>query len=189
MIDLYGSRLTDVLPASMDSPEMRAFSMALGKQIDALCKYADAARVYADIDGLPDTILDAMAADLRAQAYLESYNIGTKRALIKGTLLFYMQMGTPAAVKRIMEAVFDNGEVVEWWKYGGQPYHYKVTTQYPDYSAAVVARFRDVLATVQRETAVLDAIEFVAFGGTATGYAATQATAVEIVQAGTAIQY
>ena len=157
MINLCGSRLTDVLPASMDSPEMRAFSAALGKQIDALCKYVDAARVCADIDGLPDVVLDAMAADLRTPAYLGSYSIGTKRALIKGTLLFYMQMGTPAAIQRIIEQICGNGTVAEWFDYGGSPYHFRVATKQNRVDVNSAQQLISAIESVKRETAVLDA--------------------------------
>lgn len=56
---------------------------------------------------------------------MKIYSLKTKRALIQGSLLFYTQMGTPAAVNRIIETIFETGYIEEWYEYDGDPHHFR----------------------------------------------------------------
>ena len=115
MIKLSGSRFTDIMPENLAGQvEVQATAYAVGRQIKKLCAYSDAARTYAAIATMPEYLLDYMAVELRTPSYDENYSIKTKRALIQGSLLFYTQMGTPAAVNRIIETIFENGHIEEF---------------------------------------------------------------------------
>lgn len=106
MIKLSGSRFTQIMPENLAGQvETQAFAYAVGRQIEKLCAYSDAARTYAAIATMPEWLLDYMAVELRTPSYDENYSLNTKRALIQGSLLFYSQMGTPAAVNRIIETI------------------------------------------------------------------------------------
>ena len=112
MIKLSGSRFTDIMPENLASQaEVQAIAYAVGRQVEKLCAYSDAARTYAAIATMPEWLLDYMAVELRTPSYDENYSIKTKRALIEGSLLFYTQMGTPAAVNRIIETIFETGYI------------------------------------------------------------------------------
>ena len=118
MIKLSGSRFTDIMPENLASQaEVQAIAYAVGRQVEKLCAYSDAARTYAAIATMPEWLLDYMAVELRTPSYDENYSIKTKRALIEGSLLFYTQMGTPAAVNRIIETIFETGYIEEWYEY------------------------------------------------------------------------
>lgn len=159
MINLKGGRFTDLLPSNLASQtEVQAIAYAVGRQIDAICAYADNARVYAALSKVPEQVLDVLAAELRTPAYREDYSIAVKRTLIEGTLAFYMKMGTPSAVNRIIEAIFETGYIKEWFDYGGEPYHFKAYTTNPAITQADVEEFTRVLSTVKRLSAWLDEI-------------------------------
>lgn len=159
MINLNGSRLTDILPEELASQkEVQALAHAVGRQVAKLCKYADNARTYAAIATLPENVLDYLAVELRTPAYEESYPIETKRGLIQDTLLFYAQMGTPAAVNRIVKTIFGVGEIEEWFEYGGQPHHFRVKSANIDAISENYAVFLRVLESVKRKSAWLDSI-------------------------------
>ncbi len=165
MIKLNVSRLTDFLPDSLASePEIQAFSYAVGRQIEKLCNYADAARMYSAIDDLPDKILDVLAVELRTPAYLESYPTATKRTLIKGTMIFYLQLGTKAAINKIIGSIFGSGATWEWWEYDGSPYHFKVVTT-ADVSGEQYDRFIQALNAVKNVRSILDEV-IIALKGT-----------------------
>lgn len=90
MIKLSGSRFTDIMPENLASQaEVQAIAYAVGRQVEKLCAYSDAARTYAAIATMPEWLLDYMAVELRTPSYDENYSIKTKRALIEGSLLFY----------------------------------------------------------------------------------------------------
>ena len=111
---------------------------------------SDSARAYAAIATMPERVLDLLAVELRTPAYDENYSIRVKRALIEGTLVFYTQMGTPAAVNKIIETIFETGYIREWWEYDGDPYHFKAYTTNPAITSDDVEEFKRVLGSVKR---------------------------------------
>ena len=159
MIKLSGSRFTDIMPENLaEQPEIQALAYAVGRQVEKLLAYADGARTYAAIYAVPEKVLDLLAVELRTPSYDENFSIKVKRTLIAESLLFYAQMGTPAAVNRIIETIFQAGHISEWWEYGGKPYHFKAYTTNPAITSDDVEEFKRVLGTVKRLSAWLDEI-------------------------------
>ena len=184
MIKLSGSRFTDIMPDNLASQvETQAFAYAVGRQIEKLCAYSDAARTYAAIATMPEWLLDYMAVELRTPSYDENYSLKTKRALIQGSLLFYTQMGTPAAVNRIIETIFEPGYIEEWYEYDGDPHHFRAYVgDGGEVGPGELEEFRRVLSSVKRLSSWLDDIititamdpDMVTFTGTmGKGYTST----------------
>ena len=184
MIKLSGSRFTDIMPENLASQvETKAFAYAVGRQIEKLCAYSDAARTYAAIATMPEWLLDYMAVELRTPSYDENYSLKTKRELIQGSLLFYTQMGTPAAVNRIIETIFETGYIEEWYEYDGDPHHFRAYVgDGGEVGPGELEEFRRVLSSVKRLSSWLDDIititamdpDMVTFTGTiGNGYTST----------------
>ncbi len=184
MIKLSGSRFTDIMPDNLASQvETQAFAYAVGRQIEKLCAYSDAARTYAAIATMPEWLLDYMAVELRTPSYDENYSLKTKRALIQESLLFYTQMGTPAAVNRIIETIFETGYIEEWYEYDGDPHHFRAYVgDGGEVGPGELEEFRRVLSSVKRLSSWLDDIitittmdpDMVTFTGTmGKGYTST----------------
>ena len=184
MIKLSGSRFTDIMPENLASQvETKAFAYAVGRQIEKLCAYSDAARTYAAIATMPEWLLDYMAVELRTPSYDENYSLKTNRALIQGSLLFYTQMGTPAAVNRIIETIFETGYIEEWYEYDGDPHHFRAYVgDGGEVGPGELEEFRRVLSSVKRLSSWLDDIititamdpDMVTFTGTmGKGYTST----------------
>ncbi len=160
MIDLRGSRFTDIMPENMASqPETQAFAYALGRQIEKLCAYADGIHIYAAVDSMPEKILDVLAVELRTPAYNQKFSIEVKRALVEGTLTFYTHMGTPAACNQIIETIFGNGFIKEWFDYDGEPHHFRAYVwNSGQVNQESLTEFRRVLKCVKRLSSWLDSI-------------------------------
>lgn len=184
MIKLSGSRFTDIMPENLASQvETKAFAYAVGRQIEKLCAYSDAARTYAAIATMPEWLLDYMAVELRTPSYDENYSLKTKRELIQGSLLLYTQMGTPAAVNRIIETIFETGYIEEWYEYDGDPHHFRAYVgDGGEVGPGELEEFRRVLSSVKRLSSWLDDIititamdpDMVTFTGTmGKGYTST----------------
>lgn len=184
MIKLSGSRFTQIMPENLAGQvETQAFAYAVGRQIEKLCAYSDAARTYAAIATMPEWLLDYMAVELRTPSYDENYSLKTKRALIQGSLLFYTQMGTPAAVNRIIETIFETGYIEEWYEYDGDPHHFRAYVgDGGEVGPGELEEFRRVLSSVKRLSSWLDDIititamdpDMVTFTGTmGKGYTST----------------
>lgn len=129
MIRLYDGQITDLLRTNpiRKEAEVRALAYAILQEKRRLMDLVDQTRTMAAIDDLPERILDVLAVELRTPAYSEELPVKTKRALIKGTLAFYARLGTPWAVNWAIRTLFGNGHIDEWFEYGGEPHHFRVT--------------------------------------------------------------
>lgn len=159
MIDFYNGQITDLLPGNLtDDPAVKAFSLALREGTRLLQQYTQVCYIYCSIDTAPDEVLDLMAAELRTQYYSGSLDIETKRSLIRNTLIWYMTAGTPAAVEELVAAVFGEGEVAEWFEYGGDPYCFKIKTN-ATLTEDMDAFFSSMIRRVKNTRSHLEAIE------------------------------
>lgn len=79
-----------------------------------------------DIDKMPEWRLDEMAWELGC-LYDNNANIETKRRWIKDATPLYSAIGTPQAIYNFLEGFFDQVELEEYWQYGGEPFHFRVS--------------------------------------------------------------
>ncbi len=129
MIRLYDSDIVDILPETLASrPNVIALGYALHKAMQRLIGYCQNISVFSVIDSAPDNVLDLLALELNTQYYEDTLDIEVKRQLIKNTLVWYMSAGTSAAVAELVQTVFGEGEVQEWFQYGGDPYTFRIQT-------------------------------------------------------------
>ncbi len=191
MIDLKDSLMTDILPGHLETAEVKALAYAVGRQIRQLCSYADKSRTYAALASAPDTVLDALAAELRTPAYDETLPVETKRELVASTLTFYTHLGTPAALEQLISILFAKGRVAEWNDYNGSEYHFKVQI---DIAADAVddAKQAQVQAWVNQyknQRSILDTIEYYETGAEAVAFTAAAFIGCELVDSCTAENY
>lgn len=191
MIDLKDSLMTDILPGHLETAEVKALAYAVGQQIRQLCSYADKSRTYAALASAPDTVLDALAAELRTPAYDETLPVETKRELVASTLTFYTHLGTPAALEQLISILFAKGTVAEWYNYNGSEYHFKVQI---DIAADAVddAKQAQVQAWVNQyknQRSILDTIEYYETGAEAVAFTAAAFIGCELVDSCTAENY
>lgn len=159
MTTIRDGKLLDIMPDSLSSqPEAQAFSAAFSAQIHRIIDLMEGTRIYSAMSELPSDILDILAIELRTPAYSDTFTVGKKRQLVANTLLFYMRMGTPAAVNDIILTIFEDGYIEEWNEYGGQPFHFRAYTNNPAVTEQNVADFMAALAAVKRATAWLDEV-------------------------------
>lgn len=87
--------------------------------------------VYTRIDELPESVLDILAWQFNVTWYETEGAIEEKREAIKDALLIKKTQGTPAAVRRVVEIFFGDGQVEEWFDYGGEPGFFRIVTNNP----------------------------------------------------------
>lgn len=123
MIKYSDAELTSVLPPYMkNNSDVQAISYACKMAMQKMIQFSSLTSLYANIDNLVPELLDLMALELGTQYYDEDMPVNTKRKLIKNTLAWYKKAGTPSAVKELIEVVFGEGEIVEWFNYTEPPY-------------------------------------------------------------------
>ena len=125
MSDIWSTLPWDLIPDSLKAEETRAFSTAMGNAFHRMLPYTGRVSGHASIDMLPDEILDLLAVELKTQYYREDLPQDTKRELIRQTIPWYMQAGTPSVIREYLGTVFDGGKTEEWFSYGGKPYYFR----------------------------------------------------------------
>lgn len=164
MVELKDQFITSLMPPRLaQQAEAKAFAYALHQQTEKLLAAADEAMLLCDIDHMPDEILDYLGAEWRTPMYGDELPLETKRALVKSTLLFFIQMGTPAAVNRMIQIVAGAGSMMEWQDYGGEPHYFKVWAQPDDGNVNAETRqgVLDAVNSVKRLSSWMEEIKYI----------------------------
>lgn len=159
MIKLYDSNITDILPESLsDDPKVQALGYAVKRAMQRLINYCQNIGVYSSIDTVPEQVLDLLAVELNTQYYDTSMSIEVKRNIIKNTMLWYTKTGTKAAVQELVENIFGNGDIQEWFDYGGDPFCFKVTTSNINSTDDMIQQLESIVSSVQNARSHLDSV-------------------------------
>ena len=67
-----------------------------------------------------------MAAEIDCPFYENGMSIEQKRELIAVSDIYNSRTGTTSAVDKLIAAAFKNGNIQEWYEYGGNPYCFKI---------------------------------------------------------------
>lgn len=127
----------------------------------------EARRVYAligiltrwdKINRLGEDYLDFLAKELNIPWYRTDASIETKQRIILNSDLVHKILGTKKAVEMVVNDYFEEGEVREWFEYGGEPYHFRVVSENSESVEENSAMFLQLLNTVKRKSAWLDAL-------------------------------
>ena len=104
--------------------------------------------LYPAIDRLPEPVLDILAYDLKVDWYDYGYSIEEKRRTLRDAWKVHRIKGTKAAVETAISAVYPHTKVLEWWEYGGDPYHFRLDINIT-YDTMDSAKQRQVLARLK----------------------------------------
>lgn len=163
MIDIRDGTTLDLLPEALrKSPEIQAQSYALHETIKMLLDKIDRTRLYAGIDILPEEIVDLLAEELRAQYYDGSMSLQKKREAVKKAMQWYKKAGTLSAVQELIEFMYGEHRVHEWFQYDGQPYTFRVEImgQNVQITAQGLENFLSALQKVKNTRSLLEMLIF-----------------------------
>lgn len=79
-----------------------------------------------DIETCPEWRLDELAWELGC-LYDKTATEEQKRGWIRDAIPIYAKYGTTAAIFKYLGPVFPMVEIEEYWQYGAEPYHFRVT--------------------------------------------------------------
>lgn len=143
------------LPPNMQDEKAEAFGYAFDKQMKKLIGKYRQLNVWGDIDHVDPKFYDAIAASINAPYYKSSYSDERKLHLIKNAILSLRYGGTVKGMNEFIDAMFDGARYVPWYRYGGDPYHFKIQAQ----SFETREDFGKILKKVKAARSILDKVE------------------------------
>lgn len=159
---LRQARITDGLPRVLARQEWvialsEALGLALGKTLD----YTDESQIYTRLDTAPEAVLDVLAVDWKIDWYDTELTVEQKRRIVKTALTVRRLMGTAAAVKLQVHAIYPEATVTEWFQYDGRPGCFRVSLPLPKegITAAEYRRLKTGILTTKNERSHLDMID------------------------------
>lgn len=147
--------VTQALCAAMQ-PIWRGFGSAIVKTL-----------IYPHLDEWSGEVLDALAWGFHVDGYDATAPDAEKRRMIHNSFTVHKYKGSVYAVKQIVSGVFGSqSDVIEWFDYDGQPYHFKVIVYCIDRGAGEddIQRARDLVTVGKNLRSVLDDITLVLIG-------------------------
>ena len=161
MNEIYHVSLKEILPPSISSDEeVQRTAKAIEENLNMASRLIPAAAVYARIDELPESVIDALAWQFHMDIYDSSLSHESKSALVKGSIKYHRYKGTVYALEEAIKAVSASSNVKEWFAYSGQPYHFKVRTTTPFKNAEHVKRLYKAIQDAKNVRSWLDGIEY-----------------------------
>ena len=129
MIDLHDFSLTDILPASLTSnPENGALVEAISEMLRYVLGQTD---ILDPSNPIPEMLLDIIAKEEHLDYYDDRLSAEQKRALIRSSWSVHRKKGTPQAIEEVVSIILDKAKIVEWFEYGGDPYHFRIEIDGP----------------------------------------------------------
>ena len=124
---LIKENLLRSLPISLaGDPKMVALADAVAGVLAKRLEEINRVSIYPRIDQLDEALLDILARDFKVDWWDSDYSLEEKRRTLQSSWQVHKTLGTKAAVEKALRAVYPQTQVVEWFDYGGEPYHFKL---------------------------------------------------------------
>lgn len=163
-------KLTDIefiklLPQFMrEDKANQGLAAAIDEIVPQLARSVELLSTWDHIDELSEAELDELAWELNILWYDHGADISVKRELVKNSDKVYQRLGTKWAVENVINSYFGEGHVEEWFEYGGEPGHFRVSSPNPSLNAESFDAFINLLNKVKRASAKLDGV-FITLAG------------------------
>jgi len=122
-----GNILATLPVALQQDPSMVALADSIADVLANRPAEIDLLRIYSRIDELDEPLLDILAYDFHVDWWDADYSIEQKRQTLKDSWRIHRMLGTPAAVKLGISAVYPSASAEEWFEYGGTPFCFRLT--------------------------------------------------------------
>ena len=124
---LIRETLVATLPAALQKdPSAVALADAMADLLARRPDEIEQLRIYPVIDRLDARLLDILAYDFKVDWWDADYSLEEKRRTLKDSWRVHKLLGTKAAVEMAISAIYPRTTVLEWWEYGGEPYHFRL---------------------------------------------------------------
>lgn len=152
-------RLIDLLPENLKyDPDIKAAANVIDLGFLTLVDEVNNIIIIPRVDDVSEELLDHLAYFFHVDFYDIKMDVETKRKLVKESVYIHQIKGTPLAVETLIQTLFDEGEVSEWFEYGDTPYRFRVITSNETVTTSRAGEFIRALGTVKNARSVLDKV-------------------------------
>lgn len=161
MIKLNQVSLLDILPSNLTKDKsIIAAAKSIDKECIKILNEIDKKLILSNIDNInEDKIIDALALESHVDFYNQNLSLDIKKNIVKNSLYLHRIKGTKTAVENLVNTVFGDGKVVEWFEYGGEPFYFKVITENSALATTEIENFISAIETVKNARSKLEKIE------------------------------
>lgn len=161
MYTLDDYKIRDNLPSSIDRQNIRDLAEVLDVKLQEINAMSELILLYPRIDELPENLIDALAEQFHVDFYDAEMSLQQKRTVVKNSIAWHRRKGTPSVVGEMVQTVFESAHVEEWFEYGGEPYHFRVTLiTAPLTDKAVLERLVDAINKTKNVRSWLEYVQF-----------------------------
>lgn len=148
-----------LLPAFMrKDADIIGMSKGVDEIVRMFTSYGDHMSEWTAIGEMTEAELDELAWELNIPWYEPDASVEVKRQIVMDSDLVQQKLGTKQAVEVVISTYFGNGNVTEWFEYGGDPGHFKIESGNPSVTNENMNKFLRILEKVKRKSAHLDEI-------------------------------
>lgn len=142
----------------LDDDNGHALAKAIERGLRYLAeKIEESIGIVLDPMKMPEWRLDEYAGELGC-VYDYNGTIDQKRYWVINAQYLQSVFGTKQAIYNFLEGFFQEVRVEEWFEYGGEPYHFRVTVSDPNYTEEKNAWAMKAIEAVKNVRSVLDNI-------------------------------
>lgn len=163
MIDITAVSLLDILPPNLKrDATVAAAAQAIDAEMQGITAAIKAIPYFDRLDTLTSEEADQLAWQLHVDFYDPSLPLYQRRELVKSSFAWHKRKGTKSAVEQLITTVFGDGQVQEWFEYGGNPGTFRVISSNSAITNEDAQKFLDALDSVKNARSHLDAIQITA---------------------------
>lgn len=111
----------------------QGFCAAINPQMINIANNINKTLLWKNYRNLSEQVLDAMALDLNILWYDSEADYEVKAYIVEKSDEVRLFQGTAKGIKLVFEAWNVTIYILEWFNYGGDPYHYKIVIDYSYY--------------------------------------------------------
>jgi len=152
-------KLIELLPENLKyDPDIKAAAESVDLGFLKIADEVNNIIIIPRVDEVSEGLLDHLAYYFHVDFYDLTLAIETKRKLVKESVYIHQIKGTPLAVETLIQTLFDEGEVSEWFEYGDTPYRFRVITSNETVTTSKAGEFIRALDTVKNVRSTLDRV-------------------------------
>ena len=142
------NNLMHMLPVYLQKDElMIALAESIAERLADLPEMVESINIYANIEKLPNELLDILAFDFKVDWWDVNYSVETKRHVLKDSWEVRRTFGTTGSLKTAIRSIYPRSEIQEWFEYGGEPFRFRIVLDMTD--ATETADFFEIMRAVR----------------------------------------